>query len=98
MAKLIGRGECHNCGRGVDVLTNVGGMAYYRCHACGVRVQHTKEAKSRKFLETVSPHSDDDETPEKPSDSLQIPEPPAPAPAPEKRSEKPKRNSIFMGL
>lgn len=92
----IGKGDCPNCGREVDVSTNVRGMAYFRCAPCGFKGQQTTERGNRKFLEAVRMEATE-ERPEpatqEPRESREIAEP-TPAPAGSQKAAK-RGGSIF---
>ncbi|MEX3955898.1 hypothetical protein [Trinickia sp. EG282A] len=57
----LGKSECQQCGREVDVSTNVRGMAYYRCAPCGVKVQQTTERGNRMLVAKTRRFEDPDE-------------------------------------
>jgi DNA-directed RNA polymerase subunit RPC12/RpoP len=90
MSNYVGKTECLQCGREVDVSLNRAGMAYYRCAPCGVFVQQKSERGNRMLLGKTRRFADPDEAPEpeksaapEPRESREITEPkPAPAPAP----------------
>ena len=98
MATYVGKCNCAICGEPAQVYTDRAGMAYYRCGPCGAHLRQTKATKNRKFLESVDRHIDDDDAPEISREKQEIPAAPAPVTTPEKTGDKPKRNSIFMGL
>ncbi|CAN0621088.1 conserved protein of unknown function [Burkholderia multivorans] len=45
----LGKADCHLCDREVDVSENRAGMAYYRCAACGAKLE-TKAARGNRAL------------------------------------------------
>lgn len=95
MSGYIGKSDCQQCGREVDVYENRAGMAYYNCGPCGVRVQQRTQRGHASFMHGVRREVE----PEAPASKT--PENPAP-PAPEKSPEKPAkrglmRNTIFGG-
>jgi hypothetical protein len=49
----LGKGDCQNCGREVDVSLNVRGMAYYRCGPCGFKGQQSTQRGNDAFVRTV---------------------------------------------
>ena len=75
MATFQGRGKCACCGAPVDVYDDKNGLAYYKCGPCGIKLTHSKAAKSRALLETIDRHADEDGAPP------EKPQVPAPAPA-----------------
>lgn len=87
MPGYLGKSECHQCGREVDVSENRSGMAYYRCAPCGFRAQQSNPRGQRMQLDKVRPFEDPDAAPAAKTDE---PEPresreiPATIPAPAK--------------
>jgi DNA-directed RNA polymerase subunit RPC12/RpoP len=87
MSNYLGKTECLQCGREVDVSLNRAGMAYYRCAPCGVHLQEKSERGNRLLLAKTRRFADPDEAPEpsktvgqEPRESREITEPkPAPA-------------------
>ncbi|AJW53201.1 hypothetical protein [Burkholderia pseudomallei] len=92
----IGKSECQQCGREVDVSENVSGRLYYRCGPCGFKAQQTSARGDRMLREKTRLFADQDEAPPEPkidepkrSDSprnaeakpAHVPAKPAPEPA-----------------
>jgi DNA-directed RNA polymerase subunit RPC12/RpoP len=69
----IGKAECQQCGREVDVSTNVRGMAYYRCGPCGFKAQETTERGNRMLLGKTQRFADPDEASEAPGPAAHEP-------------------------
>lgn len=81
----IGKTECQQCGREVDVSENITGHLYYRCAPCGVRVQQTNARGDRLLRGKTRVFSDPDEA----APALQAAAE-QPAAAPVNRSESPR--------
>lgn len=87
MAAFEGRGKCACCAAQVDVYSDKNGLAYYKCGPCGVKVTHSKAAKSGAFLGAIDRHADQDEKP--PAAKTEAKKPPAVPPVTtEKTQEK----------
>lgn len=67
----LGKSDCMQCGREVDVSLNRAGMAYYRCGPCGVFVQQKNERGNRMMLDKTRRFAD-------PDDATETSETPAP--------------------
>lgn len=80
MAKFEGRGACNCCGKSVDVYSDKGGLAYYNCGPCGVRVLHKNRRTSDAFLSRLDREAEPEEGPVEPPAAK-----PAPAPSPAPR-------------
>ncbi len=80
----LGKADCHLCDREVDVSANRSGMAYYRCAACGAKLE-TKHARADRALRAkVRPFDAPDDTPANPAPEPaanpgKSPEPPQPS-------------------
>ncbi|UTV53229.1 hypothetical protein [Burkholderia arboris] len=59
----LGKGDCHVCNREVDVSENRSGMAYYRCAACGTKLQMTGTRGDRMLRQRIRPFADPDALP-----------------------------------
>ncbi|ELW9447695.1 hypothetical protein QZM43_09795 [Burkholderia orbicola] len=81
----LGKADCHLCDREVDVSANRAGMAYYRCAACGAKLE-TKHARADRALrEQVRPFDAPDDGAPNPA--------PEPAANPGKSPENPEPNN-----
>lgn len=81
----LGKADCHLCDREVDVSANRAGMAYYRCAACGAKLE-TKHARADRALRAkVRPFDTPDDPPADPA--------PEPAANPGKSPENPEPNN-----
>lgn len=69
----LGKSECLQCGREVDVSLNRAGMAYYRCAPCGVFVQQKNERGNRMMTEKTRRFEDPDKASEAPESDAQKP-------------------------
>jgi DNA-directed RNA polymerase subunit RPC12/RpoP len=103
MSNYVGKTECFQCGREVDVSLNRAGMAYYRCAPCGVHVQQKTDRGNRLLLAKTRRFADPDEAPapsEKPAqearESREITEQ-KPAPATPAKTEKRVSLGFFSG-
>lgn len=83
MAKFEGRGACDCCKKGVDVYSDKGGLAYYNCGPCGVRVLHRNRRTSDALLGRIDREAEQDDAPAPGAAPARAPTPPAP-PAPKK--------------
>lgn len=99
----LGKSECHQCGREVDVSENRSGMAYYRCAPCGVKVQQTSQRGHRMHLEKIRRFEDpDDATPQPeparhaPGESPGITEPQPAAKTPQKPAKRGNGTGFFF--
>lgn len=98
----LGKSECHQCGREVDVSENRSGMAYYRCAPCGFTVKQSNPRGDRMHRAKVRRFEDPDEAPEPQNparqparESRDIPEPPA-APSPPKAAKRGAGSGFFF--
>lgn len=73
MSNYVGKSECQQCGREVDVSLNRAGMAYYRCAPCGVHVQQKSERGNRLLLGKTRRFESPDDAPEPPESAAQEP-------------------------
>ncbi|RKT99557.1 hypothetical protein C7H84_30235 [Burkholderia sp. Nafp2/4-1b] len=82
----LGKSDCHLCDREVDVSANRNGMAYYRCAACGTKLE-TKGARGDRALRAkVRPFEDPDAAPA--PAAVQEPEPANPRETPQPEQPK----------
>ncbi|MCA8115683.1 hypothetical protein [Burkholderia cepacia] len=78
----LGKTECHVCDREVDVSENVSGMAYYRCAACGTKLQMTNPRGDRLIRQHVRVFVDPDEAPPAAPAAAEVPANPGKSPEP----------------
>lgn len=83
MAKFEGRGACDCCKKGVDVYSDKGGLAYYNCGPCGVRVLHRNRRTSDALLARIDREAEQDDGPAPAPGAA--PRAPAGPPAPPKK-------------
>ncbi|MEN2471065.1 hypothetical protein [Burkholderia sp. GS2Y] len=77
----LGKSECHVCTREVDVSENRAGMAYYRCAACGTKLQMTNPRGDRLIRQHIRAFVDPDEAPPAAQQPAEVPANPGNSPA-----------------
>ncbi len=99
----LGKSECHQCGREVDVSENRSGMAYYRCAPCGFTVKQSNQRGDRMHRATIRRFEDPDEAPEPQnparqpaSESPGIPAQQPAAPSPQKPAKRGAASGFFF--